>query len=167
MGTTELTEKIRARVDTILEKHGNTRSPLIQVLHSVQEDVGFISPEIQKYLAQKLEIPQSEIFGVVTFYSFFDMEPQGEHLIQICTGTACYIKGADNLIETVVESYDIDIGETSDDGLITLDTARCMGCCSLAPVATVDGEIYGEMTPDEMSDLLDQLEESEYQADAS
>ena len=142
-----LNEKAKEKIDNIVREHERIRTPLIQILHKVQEEFGFIPPEIQNYLSKKLKISQSEIYGVVSFYSFFDMNPKGEHIINVCTGTACYIKGAEDLIQAIGDKYDIELGETSEDEAFTLSSARCMGCCSLAPVAMIDEEVYGNLAP--------------------
>ncbi|MFW6421330.1 MAG: NAD(P)H-dependent oxidoreductase subunit E, partial [Candidatus Bipolaricaulota bacterium] len=105
----------KEKLDEIIEAHEEVKTPLIQVLHKVQEQLGYIPPEVQAYLAKNMGIPQSEIYGVVSFYSFFDMEPQGDHLVTICTGTACYIKGAEKLIEAISDEYGIEMGETTED----------------------------------------------------
>ncbi|MFP4588488.1 MAG: NADH-quinone oxidoreductase subunit NuoE [Candidatus Acetothermia bacterium] len=148
----------KEKLDEIIEAHEEVKTPLIQVLHKVQEQLGYIPPEVQAYLAKNMGIPQSEIYGVVSFYSFFDMEPQGDHLVTICTGTACYIKGAEKLIEAISDEYGIEMGETTEDRQFTLSSARCMGCCSLAPVALIDGEIHGNLTSGELTELLEELE---------
>ncbi len=154
-----LTTKAREKLDDILEDHKGIRTPLIQILHRVQEEFGYIPREIQNYLAENLPASQSEIFGVVSFYSFFDMEPKGDHLISVCTGTACYIKGGEDLIDIIGDEYGIGLGETTEDRLFTLSSARCMGCCSLAPVATIDGEIHGNLGPDELVKKLRSYED--------
>ena len=149
----------KEKIDEIIDQNKNTKTPLIQVLHGVQEELGFIPPDVQEYLSQRMGIPRSEIYGVVSFYSYFDMEPKGEHLINICTGTACYIKGAEDLLEAVSDEYGIELGETTDNRSFTLSSARCMGCCSLAPVATIDGEIFGKLTPDEFLEKLQEIDQ--------
>ena len=154
-----LNEEAKEKIDNIVSEHEGIRTPLIQILHKVQEEFGFIPTEIQNYLSKKLKIPQSEIYGVVSFYSFFDMNPKGEHIINVCTGTACYIKGAEDLIQTIGDKYDIELGETSEDGTFTLSSARCMGCCSLAPVAMIDEEVYGNLDPDSFIEVLEELKQ--------
>jgi len=149
-----LSEQTYRTLDRIVKAHEKTKTPLIQILHKVQNELGYIPPEAQGYLAKQLGIPKSEIYGVVSFYSFFNMEPQGKHLINICTGTACYIKGAEAIIEAIGREYDVELGGTTEDGQFTLSSARCMGCCSLAPVMSVDGEIHGNLNPDEALEAL-------------
>lgn len=157
----QLQEDTKSTLNRILEEHKQVKTPLIQILHKVQQELGYIPPEVQQYLSAELQIPSSEIYGVVSFYSFFDMEPQGDHVITVCTGTACYIKGANQLIEAVEDEYGIGVGETTADRKLTMTSARCMGSCSLAPIAVIDGEIHGKLSPGELLDLLKaQREES-------
>jgi bidirectional [NiFe] hydrogenase diaphorase subunit len=137
-------------VDGTMRRHGREPFALIEVLHTVQETFGFLTDEALRYVAVSLRVPYSKVYGVATFYHFFTMKPPGEHTCVVCTGTACYIKGAANLIEAVKEEAGIAPGETTKDGKVSLLTARCLGACGLAPAVVVDGDVAGKLTPDGM-----------------
>ena len=129
-------------VDAAMRRHGNTASALIESLHSVQETFGYLDEGGLRYVALSLRAPFSKVYGVSTFYRFFTLKPQGEHTCVICTGTACYIKGAQ-----VTEKHGIKPGETTADNKLSLLTARCVGACGLAPAVVFDGEVAGKVMP--------------------
>jgi bidirectional [NiFe] hydrogenase diaphorase subunit len=137
-------------VDATIRKHGSEASALIESLHTVQETFGYLDTEALRYVATSLRVPLSKVYGVSTFYHFFTLKPQGEHTCVVCTGTACYIKGAGHLLEAVVETAGIKPGETTADGKLSLLTARCVGSCGLAPAVVFDGNVAGKVTPDGM-----------------
>ena len=137
-------------VEGTMRRHGNAPYALIEVLHTVQESFGFLTDEALAYVAEALKIPYSKVYGVATFYHFFTMKPPGEHTCVVCTGTACYIKGAANLLKAVEEEVGIKPGETTKDGKVSLLTARCLGSCGLAPAVVFDGQVGGKITPQEM-----------------
>ena len=128
-----------------MRKHGIGRSSLIETLHDVQDIFGYLDEEALKYVAAMLHVPLSRVYGVATFYHFFNLRPQGEHTCVICTGTACHIKGAEQLIDQIGEIAEVDQGETSDDGQVSLVTARCIGACGIAPAGVFDGEVVGNL----------------------
>lgn len=132
------------------------KGELIGVLHKAQEIFGYLPREVQIYVAKKLNIPTSKVFGVVSFYSFFNMEPKGEHNISICLGTACYVRGAEKVAEEFSKELGIGLGETSADGKFSLTALRCIGACGLAPVVTIGDKTYGRLTPDQVKDILDE-----------
>lgn len=142
-------------IDPIIDKHRNEPGNLIPVLHDIQNEVGYLPPEIQQYVADEMNVPLSKIYGVVTFYSFFSLIPKGEHTIGVCMGTACYVKGAEDIVAEVKDQLGgVDLGETSEDGRFTLTITRCLGTCSLAPVMMIDDEVYGNLTPDRVPEIL-------------
>jgi NADH-quinone oxidoreductase E subunit len=136
-------------------------SQLIAVLHAVQEHAGWLPPEQMDAVAQLLGVPTSRVTGVATFYHFFRLTPRGRHVIHVCLGTACYVKGADRLVEKLRGELGITFGETTKDGLFSLEVSRCLGTCGLAPVLMIDDDIYGQVTPDKIPALLEQYIEKE------
>ncbi|MBP7216261.1 MAG: NADH-quinone oxidoreductase subunit NuoE [Candidatus Omnitrophica bacterium] len=129
-------------------------STLIQILHKAQGLYGYLSQDVMDEVARSMDIPTAHIWGVATFYHYFKLKPQGKHEISVCLGTACYIKGAGDVLDKIKEELKIDIGETSSDGLFTLQEARCLGACGLAPVMMIDGKIYGTLTPKKVVEIL-------------
>jgi NADH-quinone oxidoreductase subunit E len=136
-------------------------SQLIAILHSLQERAGWLSTEQMNAVAQLLGVPTSRVTGVATFYHFFRLTKPGRHTIHICMGTACYVKGADRLVERVHNELGITFGETTKDGLFSLEVSRCLGTCGLAPVLVIDGDIFGQVTPDRIPALLEKYIEKE------
>lgn len=127
---------------------------LINILHQVQEHFGYLPPAVQECVAGELGIPVSKVYGVVTFYSLFTMEPRGKHPISVCTGTACYVRGVDAVLAEFERQLGVKVGETTRDGEFSLTCLRCVGACGLAPVAMVGEKIYGRVTPDEVKLIL-------------
>ena len=146
------------KVDQILEQNGRDESMLIQNLEQIQHELGYLPEDIQSYLAESMGIPLSKIYGVVTFYSLFTTEPIGEYIISICMGTACYVKGARDIVTEFERRLDISVGETTKDGKFTLRACRCLGACGLAPVLNVNGKVFGRLTPDRVPDIIKQFE---------
>ncbi|MBS3811454.1 MAG: NADH-quinone oxidoreductase subunit NuoE [Halanaerobiales bacterium] len=143
-------------LDPIIDKFIDKRGNLIPILNEVQQKIGYLPIEVQEYVSEKLNIPMSKIYGVVSFYSFFQINPSGEHTIGLCMGTACYVKGAEGIMEKLKSYLDVDIGETSQDGKFTLTLTRCLGTCSLAPVMMIDDDVHGSLVPDEIPKILDE-----------
>lgn len=141
-------------VDRTMRQNGYEGHALIQVLHTVQETFGFLDEDAMKYVAASLRVPYSQVYGVATFYHFFTLKPQGEHTCVVCTGTACYIKGAQELLEAVESATGAKPGETSADGKVSVVTARCIGSCGLAPIAILDGDMSGKITPAELKEKV-------------
>ncbi|RJP29974.1 MAG: bidirectional hydrogenase complex protein HoxE [Candidatus Omnitrophota bacterium] len=130
-------------IGATMRRHGYQPHALIETLHTVQESFGFVGEDAFHYVADSLRIPLSHVYGVATFYHFFNLKPQGEHTCVVCTGTACYIKGASLILQAIEDEYGIKPGETSDDGKLSVLTARCIGACGIAPAVVFDGEIVG------------------------
>ncbi|MDI6850518.1 MAG: NADH-quinone oxidoreductase subunit NuoE [bacterium] len=128
--------------------------PLIQVLHRAQEIFGYLPPEVQYFVAKELGVPLSQVYGVVTFYNFFRTEPVAKHVINVCMGTACHVKGADAILKAISEELGIKVGETTKDKFFTLSTARCFGACGLAPVIMINEDVFGKLTPEKVKEVL-------------
>ncbi|HVP64254.1 MAG TPA: bidirectional hydrogenase complex protein HoxE [candidate division Zixibacteria bacterium] len=143
-------------VDGTMRRHGREPFALIEVLHTVQETFGFLTDDALRYVAVSLRVPYSKVYGVATFYHFFTMKPPGEHTCVVCTGTACYIKGAASLIDAVHEEAGIAPGETTKDGKVSLLTARCLGACGLAPAVVYDGDVSGKNTGESVKERVRQ-----------
>lgn len=140
-----LTEENFAKLHDVIESHKDMQGPLMPILHEAQHIFGAIPLEVQKTISEKMNVPLAEIYGVVTFYSQFTLEPKGEYLISICLGTACYVRGAQQLIDKVVEMTGVSVGKTSLDGKYSIEATRCIGACGLAPVLTVNEDVYGRL----------------------
>lgn len=129
----------------IISEKKKIKNPLIEVLREAQTIFGYLPVEVQQFISQELDVPLNKIYGVVTFYNFFSMKPRGKFVINVCTGTACYVKGAPRIIQMMTEELKIEMGETTSNGLFTLSAVRCVGACSLAPVFVIGEETYGRI----------------------
>ncbi|MDD3766220.1 MAG: NAD(P)H-dependent oxidoreductase subunit E [Eubacteriales bacterium] len=138
-----------------IEKYKGTKGALIPVLHEAQEIYGYLPIEVQKTIAEGINVPLSEIYGVVTFYTQFVTQPKGEYRFAVCLGTACYVKGAGAIIDRIKERIGVEVGTCSADGKCSLDATRCIGACGLAPVLTVNDDVYGKLTLDDVDAILD------------
>lgn len=136
-----------ALVDTHLKRVHGAQDQLIETLHVAQDVFGFLSDDVLLYVAQALRLPPSMVYGVATFYHLFTFEPPGEHSCTVCTGTACFVKGADDIVAEVAAAHGVHVGDTSADRRLTLRTARCLGSCGLAPVVVLDGVVLGHQSP--------------------
>jgi NADP-reducing hydrogenase subunit HndA len=143
-------DKIHAICDTF----GNLEGELINVLHKCQATFGYLPAEVQEVISEKLEMPAAKVYGVVTFYSFFTMIPKGKHPISICTGTACYVRGAETVLNEFKKQLEIEVGETDINGLFSLSCLRCVGACGLAPVVQVGSKTYGRVAPDDVEGII-------------
>ena len=150
----EFTAEQLAAVDAIIEHHKAKPGALIPVLEEIQESIGYLPKAIQDRVARGLRIPSGEVYGVVTFYSFFTMVPRGKHNVRCCLGTACYVRGGKKNLEKVVEALKVQPGETTRDRMFSLETVRCLGACALAPAMTVDGETYQQVKPSQIPTIL-------------
>ncbi|WP_280751701.1 MULTISPECIES: NAD(P)H-dependent oxidoreductase subunit E [unclassified Parabacteroides] len=145
----------------ICARFNNDPGELINVLHAAQGKFGYIPQEVQEVIAAELNIPVSKVYGVVSFYSFFTMTPKGKYPISICMGTACYVRGAEKVLDEFERQLDIKVGETTQDGLFSIDCLRCVGACGLAPVAMIGDQVYGRVTPEKVKDILSDYYEKE------
>ncbi len=150
VSTSEQDERLRQ----IIEKYKDAEGALIPVLHEAQEIYGYLPKEVQQRISEGLDIPMSEIYGVVTFYTQFSIYPKGQYQVAVCLGTACYVKGSGDIIDKIKQKLGIDVGQCTDDGKFSLDATRCIGACGLAPVLTVNDEVYGRLTVDDVDEIL-------------
>ena len=161
MANLELTAEKYALLKTFMDENRSETSGLMPVLHKAQDIFGCIPIEVQKFISKELNVSVSEIYGVVTFYSRFSTEPVGDHLIGVCLGTACYVKGAQKILDELQSALKIKPEETTADGKFTLTATRCLGACGLAPVMMIDDEVYGRLTPDMVPDILSKYDKEE------
>ena len=152
--TDAYTEEISLKLDGIIKSHKGRPGCLIPVLQEAQELVGYLPPVVQRHIAKGLKVPVSEVHGVVSFYSFFTMKPKGKHNIRVCLGTACYVKGAEEIVKKIGDGLSIEVGGITDDKLFSFETVRCLGACGLAPVVVVDKDTHGSVNPVKVLDLL-------------
>ena len=148
-------------VKGICAKYKNEPSPLMLILSEIQKEYGYIPLEVQEIVSDEINIPVSEIYGVVTFYNFFSLNPKGKYIIGVCLGTACYVKGGQNIIDKFSDLLGIKPGETTEDGLFTIDSLRCIGACALAPACKVNGKVYSKMTVDKVKTVIDEYRAKE------
>ncbi len=148
-------------LEKLFQEYLPEKDNLIQMLNDVQEHYGYVPMHVQKELSEFLKIPMAEIYGVVTFYSRFSLEPQGKYKISVCLGTACFVKGSQKIMDRLTDRLKIEPGQTTKDGLFTIEQTRCVGACGLAPVFTVNGEVYGKASVQKLDEVLDKLIESE------
>ena len=141
-----LNEAAVAKITEICDRYANETTPLMMILSDIQTEYGYIPVEVQELVSEKTGISVAEIYGVVTFYSFFSLKPKGKYIIGCCLGTACYVKGAQQIIDKFSELLGIAPGETSEDGLFTLDALRCIGACGIAPAVTINGKVYPKLS---------------------
>lgn len=145
----------------VLDRYRGEKGELIRVLHSAQKIFGYLPQEVQSYIALQMDIPVSEVNGVVTFYTLFVTEPKGKHTVNVCMGTACYVKGANEIMDKLKEELKLDAQETSTDGLFTVKSSRCIGACGMAPVMTVDEEVHGRLNPDDLVGIIKKYQEQD------
>lgn len=131
------------------------KSSLIIILHKAQEIFGYIPEEVQEFIAEKIEVPVSKVYGVVSFYNFFSMEPKGKYPISVCTGTACYVRGAEKILEALQKELGLKLGGVTEDGLFSLDSLRCVGACGLAPVMLVGKDVHGKVKPEDVKKIIE------------
>ncbi|MCQ2181578.1 MAG: NAD(P)H-dependent oxidoreductase subunit E [Bacteroidales bacterium] len=147
-----------AKIKEICEAHNNDAGELINILHETQNTLGYLPREVQVEVAKNLNIPATRVNGVVSFYAFFTEKPKGKHPISVCLGTACYVRGSDKVLEEVKKVLGIEVGETTPDGVFSLDCLRCVGACGLAPVLTISGKVYGNVDPKNVRKILENPE---------
>jgi NADH-quinone oxidoreductase subunit E len=148
----------KAIIEKAIADNKDRQGAVMLVLNEVQGKIGHVSPAMQAYIARKLNVPLGQVHGVVTFYSFFKTQPRGKYTIKFCLGTACYVAGVPQLVEKAKQMLNIDIDQTTPDGMITLEECRCVGACSQAPVVVVDEEIHGRLRPNKFPQVLKALQ---------
>lgn len=146
--------KFSAELNAFIEEWKEKPGNLIMILHRVQEDYGYIPREAALELSRRLDVPLAKIYGVVTFYHFFKLNKPGKHKIAVCMGTACYLKGGEDLILEIERLLGLPVNGTTEDGEFSLEAVRCIGCCGLAPVMTIDGEVFGKVTKDKLPEII-------------
>lgn len=144
------------QINEIIERYQDERTPLMMILSAIQKEFGYIPLDVQELISEKTGIPVAEIYGVVTFYSFFSLTPKGKYVIGVCLGTACYVKGSQQVIDKFSELLNIKPGETSEDGLFTLDALRCIGACGIAPALTINGKVYPKVSVADVQKIVDE-----------
>lgn len=154
----DLTPEVIAQVDEIIDRHVGQPGSLIPVLTECQQVAKYLPVELQEYIGERMNVPGSAVFGVVTFYSFFTMVPKGRHSVRCCMGTACYVKRMGEILSRIRSNYELEIGATSEDKRFSLEAVRCLGACGLAPVVVVDDDTHGGVSPDQILDILDDYE---------
>lgn len=154
-------EKLADEMKELLKNYSQDKSNLIQILNEVQEKYGYIPKQSQIEISNYLSIPMAEIYGVITFYSRFTLEPKGKYNISVCLGTACFVKGSQALLDRLKERLKIDEGQTTPDGKFSIDATRCVGACGLAPVFTINNEVYGKATVKKLNEVLDEYMKKE------
>ncbi|MEW9122432.1 MAG: NADH-quinone oxidoreductase subunit NuoE [Thermotaleaceae bacterium] len=152
--TEDLPQEKFDALEAFIDGLETTKGALIEILHKAQSIFGYLPRDVQLYIARKLGIPGAEVFGVVSFYSYFTTKPLGKHTISVCMGTACFVRGADRVIEKFKEKLGIESNETTEDGLFTLKDVRCVGACGLAPVVMVDDKVFGRVKEEDLDNIL-------------
>lgn len=143
------------RIAEVIEEYKDREGCLIQILHMAQGIYGYLPLELQQFIAEKLDKPLSEVYGVATFYSFFSVKPRGENTIRVCLGTACYVRGGKKIVERLREILGIEVGGTTQDGKFTLEVMRCIGACGLAPAMTINDQVYKQVNPDKLQTIIE------------
>ena len=152
--TQEQTAAKMEELKAFIEANKNVDGPLMPIMQKAQESFGYLSLEVMTLIADALDIPVSKVYGVATFYAQFSLTPKGDNIIQVCTGTACYVKGAQAVLDEVKNQLGIESGETTEDGKFSIQDTRCLGCCGLAPVMTINNDVYGRLDPADVKDIL-------------
>ena len=151
----------KEQIKEIVERYKDEETPLMMILEAIQSEYGYIPLEVQEYVSSLTGIPVAEIYGVVTFYSFFSLTPKGKYVIGVCLGTACYVKGAQLIVDKFVQLLGIQPGQTTEDGLFTLDVLRCVGACALAPAVSINGKVHPAVKVEQCAKILDEYRKLE------
>ena len=152
---------IDPKMQEILNAYEKDKSNLIQILNEVQEYYGYIPKSAQVEISEYLSLPMAEVYGVITFYSRFTLKPKGKYNIAVCLGTACFVKGSEQILDKLKQKLGIDVGETTPDGKFSIEATRCIGACGLAPVFTINDEVYGKATPEMLDKIIDEYKMKE------
>ena len=152
------------KINEICDRYANEKTPLMMILSDIQKEYGYIPLEVQEIVSARTGVSVAEIYGVVTFYSFFSLTPKGKYVIGVCLGTACYVKGAQQVLDKFSELLGIKPGETSADGLFTLDALRCIGACGIAPAVTINGKVYPKLSVDAVPSVVKEYRDMEANA---
>lgn len=160
----KLSEKTIGLIQAVCAEYGNQGNELINVLHQVQGKLGYLPAEVQEVIAKELNISVAKVYGVVTFYSFFTMIPMGEHPISICMGTACYVRGSEQVLEEFKRQLKVEVGQSTPDGKFSLNCLRCVGACGLAPVVMVGEKVFGRVSPQQVKNIIAEYKEKSAEA---
>ncbi len=152
-----LSEAAEAKIIEICDRYKDETTPLMMILSDIQKEYGYIPLEVQELVSKKTGRSVAELHGVVMFYSFFSLKPQGKYVVGCCLGTACYVKGAQNVIDKFAELLNIQPGGTTDDGMFTLDALRCIGACGIAPAVSINGKVYPKVSVNNVSSIIEEL----------
>lgn len=152
-------KEMKQKLHEIIAKYKGTRGALIPVLHEAQEVYGYLPMEVQLEIANGLDVPLAEVYGVVSFYTQFSIKPKGRFKINVCMGTACYVKGSNEILDKFMTRLGIGVGDCTEDGKFSLDACRCIGACGLAPVVTINEEVYGKLTADDVDGIVDKYDD--------
>ena len=154
----DITDEMWNQIDTIIATYRRQPGSVITVLRECQDVVGYLPVELIDYISSGLNLPQSDVYGVASFYALFSMEPKGRHRVKVCMGTACYVKGIKEVMARISNEYDVEEGGTSPDRRFSLEPVRCLGACGLAPVLVINQDTHGDITADKIIDVLEQYE---------
>ncbi len=157
----KLSESAVKKITEICDRYKDEKTPLMMILSDIQNEYGYIPLEVQELVSKETNISVAEIYGVVTFYSFFSLTPKGKYVVGCCLGTACYVKGAQQVIDKFSELLKIQPGETTEDGLFTLDALRCIGACGIAPAVSINGTVYPKVSVDKIPAIINELKAKE------
>ena len=149
------------QINEICDRYTDEKTPLMMILSDIQKEFGYIPLEVQQIVSERTGVSVAEIYGVVTFYSFFSLKPKGKYVIGVCLGTACYVKGAQQVIDKFSDILGIKAGETTADGMFTIDALRCIGACGIAPAVTINGKVYPKVTVDAVPKIIDEYKAME------
>lgn len=156
-----LSEAAVKQINEIIDRYVNENTPLMMILSDIQKEYGYIPLEVQELVSERTGIPVAEIYGVVTFYSFFSLVPNGKYVIGVCLGTACYVKGAQQVIDKFSEILGIEPGQTTEDGLFTIDALRCIGACGIAPAVSINGQVYPKVSVNSVPKIIEEYRAKE------
>lgn len=160
----KLSASAAQKIIEICNRYKNEKTPLMMILSDIQNEYGYIPLEVQEIVSKETNISVAEIYGVVTFYSFFSLQPKGKYVIGCCLGTACYVKGAQQVIDKFSEILNIKAGETTGDGLFTIDALRCIGACGIAPAISINGTVYPKVSVDQVPKIVEEYKAKEVAA---
>ena len=152
-----LQETAVKQISEICDRYVNEKTPLMMILSDIQKEFGYIPLDVQELVSAKTGISVAEIYGVVTFYSFFSLKPKGKYVVGVCLGTACYVKGAQQVIDKFSELLGVAPGETTEDGMFTLDALRCIGACGIAPAVSINGKVYPKVEVSAIANIIEDL----------
>ena len=147
-------------IDSLIGKYGTKKEALIPILQDIQSDLNWLPEEVLKAVAEKLQVPLIDVYGIASFYRTFSLKPRGKHIVTVCVGTACHVRGGQRIVDEIGRRLEIAPGETTQDKNFTLETVNCLGCCAIGPIMVIDGEYYGGMTTRKVGSILEKYQVS-------